>query len=172
MRTIEWTISGALRREEIRRLVIAKFLKELPGTGSGPLTSKYRYNVQQLSNGRWVYLTRPAYHYKGFDFLISVEGESFSNGKENPKHADILGDLASQKAENASKFASLKTALRRVYRCEDPADFVRDYTSLKFRKGRAVDLILMVTKWFFIEQDIRDWNYSGRAMLMNAIEKI
>ena len=69
-------------------------------------------------------------------------------------------------------FSLLLEALNRVYSCEDPATFVSEYMHLKFRFGLRVDLILMVIEWFFIEQDIRDWNYSGRAMFMNGINEL
>lgn len=37
-----------------------------------------------------------------------------------------------------------------------------------FRAERA----LKVAKWLFIEQDITDWNTSGRDMLMNGIKDV
>ena len=42
----------------------------------------------------------------------------------------------------------------------------------KFNSGYSPELILKLVKWLFIEQDIRDWNTSGRAMLMNGINDI
>ena len=53
-----------------------------------------------------------------------------------------------------------------VYNCKEIED-----TNLKFDSGNSVDLILKVAKWFFIEQDIRYWNYSGRAMFMSGVPK-
>ena len=38
--------------------------------------------------------------------------------------------------------------------------------------GRPVEMLLKVIKWFFIEQDIRYWNYSGRNMLKNGIDAL
>jgi len=37
--------------------------------------------------------------------------------------------------------------------------------------GYPIDLILGVVKWLFIEQDVRYWNYSGRAMLFSGFPK-
>ena len=104
MEVIEWTVSGTLSRSEIRRRVVEKFLEESPGKGKGDLASKYRYNVEKLSDGRWVYLSRPAYLKKGFDFRINVEKEKFSTGREYPKHSDIFDDLVAKKADGPKDF--------------------------------------------------------------------
>ena len=46
------------------------------------------------------------------------------------------------------------------------------FDEFSFTTGKSVELILKVIKWFFIEQDITYWNYSGRNMLMNGIREI
>ena len=66
----------------------------------------------------------------------------------------------------------LHQAIERVYNCEDPEDILPEYTDIKFKVGYPLDLILKVIKWFLIEQDIRDWNYSGRQMFKNGIDGI
>ncbi len=149
-----------------------KFLEENPGTGSGNDASKYRYNVETLSDGSSIYLTRPAYLKKGFDFRISVEGRTFLTGKDYPKHDDIFNDLRDKKNESAENYGILHKAMDRVYNCEDPTNVLRDYSDLRFDVGYPVELILKVLKWFFIEQDIRDWNYSGRMMFKKGLDDI
>ena len=159
-------------RQQIRRRVVQRFLKEDPGLGSGRLTSRYRYDVERLVGGTKVYLLRPAWLKKGFDFLINVERIRFSNGKENPSHDDILSDLGLKHGQDRHQYQRLHEAIAQVYRGEDPSRVLSDYRGLNFPRGYTTELILKVLKWFWIEQDIRDWNYSGRSMLMEAIEAI
>jgi len=66
----------------------------------------------------------------------------------------------------------LHQAIEQVYNCEDPEDILPEYADIKFNVGHPVDLILKVIKWFLIEQDIRDWNYSGRQMFKEGIDGI
>ena len=58
-------------RVELRKIVVSKFLEEEPGIGRGSDASHYSYNVETLSNGRRVYLSRPAY-YSHSNTIISV----------------------------------------------------------------------------------------------------
>lgn len=48
-------------------------MEEEPGMGAGNDSSKYTYYVETLADGNRVYLTRPAFLNKGFDFVIRVE---------------------------------------------------------------------------------------------------
>lgn len=164
-------VKGNLSREELRRQVVEKFLLETPGTGTGFDTSRYTYYVEQLQDGSQIYLTRPAYLKKGFDFLIHVEGRIFLTGQDYPKHEDIFRDLrAKKKAPDLCK--RLHKAITEVYNCREPDEILKDYSDVSFMSGFSVELILKVLKWFFIEQDIRDWNYSGRGMLKSALDEI
>jgi hypothetical protein len=58
-----------------------------------------------------------------------------------------------------------------VWRCENVTTVCQAQAAgiadpeLAFRLERA----LKVAKWLFIEQDITDWNTSGRGMLMGGI---
>lgn len=167
---IDFHIVGSQTREVLRKQVVEKFLNESPGTGSGAAASKYRYNVEILSDSTIIYLTRPAYLKKGFDFRISVEGMIFLTGSDYPKHDDIFNDLVAKRNKNPEMARRLNEAIRRVFKCEDPNDILGEYEDLVFNVGYSVELILKVIKWFFIEQDIRDWNYSGRAMFMGGVE--
>ena len=166
------TINGSLPRKELRRKVVEQFLSEEPGTGTGDKTSRYTYYVEKLQDGRRIYLTRPAYLKKGFDFLIHVEGKVFMTGKDFPKHDDIFEDLKKKREENPILFKRLHEAMTRVYNCQDPEELLKDLDNLKFKSGFTVELMLKTLKWFFIEQDIRDWNYSGRGMFKARLDRI
>jgi hypothetical protein len=155
-------------RNALREMVLDELMKERPGQGKGDLTAKYRYNVEWLDSGDRVYLTRPAVLSKGFDFVIHVENHVFAHGKDNPAHEDIKADLKSKKQANPEHAAKLLSLIERVFQCEDPQDFRAEYQTLKFADGLSSEVILKVVKWFFIEQDIRFWNWSGRHMFMNA----
>ena len=169
---MDFVVHSYTSRVELREIVVSQFLKEEPGLGRGNDASHYRYNVEALSDGRRIYLTRPAYLKKGFDFRINVEGTIFQTGQEYPKHDDIFGDLREKRGENPAMCRRLHQAIERVYNCEDPEDILPEYADIKFNVGHSVDLILKVIKWFLIEQDIRDWNYSGRQMFKTGIDGI
>ena len=164
---IEKFFSNYGTRNEVRERVIAEFLKEAPGTGNGENQSKYLYFVETLKDGNRIYLERPANLHNGFDFLINVENINFSTTnrlKYNPSHDNIFNDLKAKKEESPEKYKKLYKLIEDVYNCKEIED-----TNLKFDSGYSVDLILKVAKWFFIEQDIRYWNYSGRAMFMSGV---
>jgi hypothetical protein len=169
--TLEINVTGS-SRNELRRKVIEQFFREEAGTGRGDKTSRYTYYVEKLEDGNRIFLTRPAYLKKGFDFVIRVEGKIFLNGKDNPSHNDIFGDLKRKKRENPRLYERLHEAMTRVYNCEEPEDVLRDLKDMKFQGGFSTELILKVLKWFFIEQDIRDWNYSGRGMFKSGLDEI
>jgi len=157
---------------ELRRIVVSRFLEEEPGLGGGSDASHYRYNVETLNDGRRIYLTRPAYLKKGFDFRINVEQTAFQTGREYPKHDDVFDDLRLKRRENPAICKRLYQAIERIYNCEDPEDISHEYADVKFHEGHPTDLVLKVIKWFLIEQDIRDWNYSGRQMFKNGVDEI
>lgn len=168
---IEKFFSNSGTRNEVRERVITEFLQETPGTGSGDKQSKYLYYVETLSNGNRIYLERPANLHNGFDFVINVENMIFLTEKglekHYPAHDHIIADLEDKRDESREKYAILYTLIEDVYNCKE----IGDNINLKFDTGYDVDMILKVIKWFFIEQDIRYWNYSGRAMLMSGIPK-
>ena len=169
---MDFMVRDYASRAELRKIVVSQFLKEEPGLGGGDDASHYRYNVETLSDGRRIYLTRPAYLKKGFDFRINVEETIFQTGQEYPKHDDIFDDLREKRRENPAMCLRLHQAIERVYNCEDPESILPEYADIKFNVGHPVDLVLKVIKWFLIEQDVRDWNYSGRQMFKNGIDGI
>jgi len=124
---IDFTVRNYTSRIELRKIVVTQFLEEEPGLGRGSDVSHYRYNVETLSNGRRIYLTRPAYLKKGFDFRINVEETTFQTGHEYPKHDDIFDDLRGKRRGNPTTCRRLHQAIERVYNCEDPEDILPEY---------------------------------------------
>jgi hypothetical protein len=84
-----------------------------------------------------------------------------------PAHSHILDDLRLKKNENEDLYNELQSRIDSLFHCEEPI-----YENLKFDTGYPTDLVLKTLKWLFIEQDIRDWSYSGRQMLYDAISAI
>lgn len=158
-------------RNKLRKLVISEFAKEIAGKGIGELATKYKYVVEILDSGDKVYITRPAFNKMGFDFLIHVENNSFSNNRDNPSHQDLIDDMKLKIENNSDIKDKILIDLEKIFKCHE-ADDVVDYNIYDSIEGLPIDLILKTSKWFFIEQDIRYWNYSGRNMLMNAYKEI
>lgn len=84
-----------------------------------------------------------------------------------PKHEDIAHDLELKKAENPGEYARLYDILRKVFECHDVTD--EELSGFSFATGYPVDHIVKATKWLFIEQYIRYWNYSGRGMTWGLV---
>ena len=158
-------------RKKVLKRVIEAFFEEEMGTGRDDKASKYKYYVEILNSGDRVYLKRPANLHNGFDFLVCVENFNYAKNGERkrnfPSHDDIGNDLILKRNESLSMYRRFYHLLKRVYECHDV-----DYSELNgivFHSGLEPDHILKVIKWLFIEQDIRYWNYSGRAMTWNVI---
>lgn len=160
-----------LDRNNLRNLAISEFTKEIAGKGRGELSTNYKYIVETLKSGSRIYITRPAFKKLGFDFLIHVENYNFSNDKDNPKHDDLTMDIRKKIKYNNTLKGTILEEFKKVYNCYESDDVV-DYTLYNNLPGLPFDLILKTTKWFFIEQDIRYWNYSGRNMLMDKFREI
>ena len=128
--------------------------------------------MELLSDGSKVYLTRPT-NSKGFDFEIKVENRTFASKRggltDRPRHEVIYQDLLAKKQQDPLSYARLFDLIERVYNCQEVT--AQDYSNLTFAGGLPVDMILGVIKWFFIEQDLRFWNYSGRAMTMLGVPR-
>ena len=168
---VEHFFSNEPDRNTVRMRVVHKFSEEPPGLGKDALASRFKYYVEELNQGRRVYLRRPANLHNGFDFVVHVEGVNFNReggrAKSNPAHEDIIVDLAAKKAENQELYGRLFQLLERVYNCENVD--LAEANELEFASGYPSDLIIATAKWLFIEQDIRYWNYSGREMFWNGI---
>ena len=158
-------------RNEVRSRVVNRFLMEAPGNGNGENASRYDYIVANLQKRNNVILTRPANLKNGFDFLIRVSNINFNpNGRarDYPKHDEILLDLHLKKNTNINLYSQLINYIEQIYDCQIEVEGI-DFNALNFNIGFDTDLLLHCIKWFFIEQDIRYWNYSGRAMLYDSI---
>lgn len=154
-------------RKKIRDHVVDVFKSEQPGTGTGELSTKYTYYVETLTNGNRIFLTRPAFLNKGFDFVVRVENTPFGNNQNNPRHIDIINDLLIKKDYDINIYDDLYNLIVDVYNCNDILPFQNRH--LQGLPGYDVDLILGVIKWLYIEQDVTYWNFSGRAKLMSYI---
>lgn len=164
-------ISNVGGRNDVRRRIVETFLQESPGTGTGDLASKYEYCVATLADNRQVVLTRPANLKNGFDFLIRVPGFNFNpSGRQRdyPKHEELITDLETKKDLEPEKYLVLRSYIEQVFQCSSEVESF-DLNRVNFSLGFSSELILHITKWFFIEQDIRYWNYSGRNMLATGI---
>lgn len=158
-------------RNKLRKILLDFLVCEKAGAGNKENTSKYRYNVELLACGNRIYLTRPVPLNKGFDFVIHVENYVFMNGKDNPKHDDILNDLLAKKKQNHESYNKLLSMIEQVYLCHDPDDILVEQR-IEFNQSLPVDLILKIIKWLFIEQDVRYWNWSARNMFMSGIKGV
>ena len=158
-------------RNDVRQRVVDCFMLETPGQGSGDLASRYEYVVKELAGGNDIVLTRPANLKNGFDFLIRVIGIDFNEGngrqRDYPSHENILEDLRNKRNENSDTYRNLHTLINNMYECENVLD--EEFEGIHFESGYDSIMIVHVFKWFFIEQDIRYWNYSGRDMLMSGV---
>lgn len=158
-------------RNDVRMRVVECFSREQPGEGTGDSATRYVYYVEQLNDGKRVYLQKPANLHNGFDFLVCVEDVNYSSeGKRKrnyPKHEDISHDLQLKKSNNPSEYKKLYSLLQKVYEYYDISE--HEMKSIHFEIGFPVDHIVKTIKWLFIEQDIRYWNYSGRNMTWNVI---
>ncbi len=166
--TISFSNEGT--RNEVRKRVIEAFMNEPPGTGAGDLSSKHTYYVETLSDGNRVFLCRPAFLNKGFDFVVRVENADYGHKgsyKNVPSHKDISKDLEAKKNENPEMYKKLYDLLRKVFECHDVSE--KEYENIHFKTGFTPEHILKVIKWLFIEQDITYWSYSGRNMTWGLV---
>ena len=171
-------IDKCTTRQYVRSYIINIFLNEKEGQGKGDLSSKYKYIVKKFDTGEQVYLYRPSYLNKGMDFNIKVDGFDFFSNKVNkwgnynrvaaPAHYHILNDLKMKKDNDLEKYSELKKQIDNIFNLKHYSDNIK----FNFDKSIPTYLLLEIIKWFFIEQDITYWNYSGRNMLKQAIDEI
>lgn len=168
---IECLFSNEGTRNEVRSRVVLKLMEEEAGQGTADLASKYNYTVETLKDGRNIILTRHANLKNGFDFLIRVTDTNFNIGngrfRDYPTHDNIINDLKLKKSQNEDLYEQFYSYIKLTFLCNEIID--EWFDELNFEVGYPPDLLLKTIKWFFIEQDIRYWNYSGRNMLMEAI---
>lgn len=162
-------------RNEVRMRLVEELSKEVPGNGKDKDASRYTYYVENLLDGRRIFLRRPANLHNGFDFLVCVENTNFSDeGKRKrnfPKHDEIINDLLMKKSESPQQFFQLMNMIEDIFLCRKNYK-ASDFDCFSFSQCFSVDLIALTLKWLFIEQDIRYWNYSGRTMLWQGLSQM
>ncbi|MHB8502911.1 MAG: DNA adenine methylase [Candidatus Acidiferrales bacterium] len=167
---LDWALKASDRSSQ-RRALARKWLRE------GQYSS-YRYFVETCRDGTRVYLRRPTFLNKGFDFQVNVEGfrsktrKAKGVTKEMPSHPDVFRDLRGKVRAHPKLKKELYAAVCAVYDCNEIDKILsRRRKLLKIEKGLPVDKTLRIIKWLFIEQDLTYWLGTGRNMLMSAIEK-
>ncbi len=158
------TIDQISNRAALRNLLLNQWMLESPNT-------KYRYFVENLSNGNRIYLERPGRLNKGCDFVIYLENHYlFKNGNDRPTpHNIILDDLAvKKKILTLEDWALLNEGIKSIYNCE-PFQISSAFCENLPILGESYELILKTLRWFFIEQDITYWLGQGREVLLNKI---
>jgi hypothetical protein len=132
-----------------------------------------KYIVDRLEGGNEVFLLRPAWVNKGFDYKLCIEGWDDS-ANPAPSHPDVYSDFY-WKRENDSEEAveALCEAALEVYEGESPDYVLEKYgDKFDFTVGRVPDSLIRAIPWLFIEQDIRYWNYSARDRTVEMIRDI
>ena len=148
-----------MTREGIRRKVVEQFLKEKSGPAKDENYNRYEYLVERTKQGN-VILMRPANLKLGFDFRIDVDKLTFRKGTHAPTHIDLFEDLKKKYLENKDFCDKVIKAIIDVINMEGPEDLLKDFEDKNI--GYSVELLLKVSKWFAVEQDIRYWNGWGR----------
>lgn len=132
-----------------------------------------RYTVDELNDGREVFLIRPAWLNKGYDFKVCVDDWDYS-ANPAPSHNEIYSDIY-WKRENDSKdaFDAICSAVMDIHAGSSPEETLGKYGDrLNFTVGRRPEALLKPLPWIFIEQDVRYWNYTGRNMTIEMIQKL
>jgi hypothetical protein len=63
----------------------------------------------------------------------------------------------------------LLKAIRRIWQCEPSEKVIAD---LEYFAGNVnAERVLLLLKWFFIEQDVTYWTESGRCKLIGFLEE-
>ncbi len=166
---VDWILASGDRTAQ-RRMLALKWLDE------GQYTD-YRYNVESCNNGSRIYLLRPTFLNKGFDFQVNLEGfksrlpKKRKSNSEKPSHGDVIADLKEKVARYPALTDDLFSAISAVYDCEEIKDILKRHPRLqKVAVGLPLDATLRIIKWLFIEQDLTYWAWSGRNRLMSAME--
>jgi len=173
-----------LDRKIIRDEVVDLFKNEPAGKGIGKLSTKIIYCVEKTLNDEIIYLQRPAYLNKGFDFTVNVKNYLFKaptnlrpdRVTKTPRHDSIIYPLKLIKSTNISNFDLMMEVIEKIFLCEEPNDILKQtkYQILlnKYIDGVEYETLLKVIKWLFIEQDVTYWSFSGRAMLYEGLKNV
>jgi len=148
-----------MSRADARRKTVEKFMEEEPGPAKDETYNRYLYHVETSPEGK-ILLVRPANLKLGFDFRIDVEGFKFRKGTEAPTHIDLFEDLKKKKGKNSDFFEQVLHAIIDVNDMKEPEELLKKIEDKNI--GYSVEMLLKVSKWLAIEQDIRYWNGWGR----------
>lgn len=166
---VDWILSASSRSSQ-RRALAEKWLDEKEFTN-------YRYYVETCEDRSWVYLLRPTWLNRGFDFQVNLEGfksktrNARGQTKEMPSHDDVLDDLSRKVKAKSSLASELFDGVCDTYDCIEPDEVLKKRPRLRqLKAGLPIDKTLRIIKWLFIEQDLTYWLGTGRNMLMRAIE--
>jgi hypothetical protein len=159
----------ATSRAAVRDEVFGYWLREQPGTPT--LRHTYCYDVEHLPDGSLISLHRPARLNKGADFVINCSNFKFYKNlkPKPPRHADLVEEIEFLVTRSSKHRSELAQALGRIWSCEDSGVVISDLKLL--RENLRAARVLLLAKWFFIEQDVTYWTDSGRHMLRNGIER-
>lgn len=129
--------------------------------------------VDELDDGTPVFLIRPAWLNKGYDFKACVEGWDDS-ANPAPSHGDIYSDLYwKRERDNWESFEALCEAVLDIHEGTSPQAVLEDYRhEFDFTVGRTPESLLKPLPWLFIEQDIRYWNYDGRNRTIELVDQL
>jgi hypothetical protein len=91
---------------------------------------RYRYDVERLSDGSWVYLLRPAGLNKGCDFVVPCENWlRCKNGRDcPPSHKDIINALRQFRRKFPQKLRLLLRGVRLVWECKTVKPLLRRFS--------------------------------------------
>jgi hypothetical protein len=151
-----------MTRDAVRKKVVSKFFEENPGPAIDETYNRYIYLVEKTPQGN-ILLIRPANLKMGFDFRIDVEGMIFGKERKTPnapKHIDLFEDLKHKYSKDKEFCSRVVAAIIAVNLMKDPSELLKDIDDENI--GYSVELLLKISKWFAIEQDIRYWNGWGR----------
>lgn len=153
-------------RAGMRKDLISKMLDEIPGTGKGEYSSRYEYHVEKFQDYE-IYLKRPTWLNKGFDFTVNIKGRDWYS---KPSFESIYAALNDCKVGFPNDYSRVKTAITRIYNCQSIE--LRSVDGLTFHdsgKEHPIAIILLAIKWLFLEQDCAYWNYSGRGAFYDGL---
>ncbi len=155
-------------RNQFRQFLVSQWMQESFG-------KKYRYFVENLSDGKRVYLERPARLNKGCDFVIYIEDLFLcKNGNDKPpSHRDLFADLKKKKRFlSLGDWQELMLAIEKVHKTTSSSIALHCADRINNFSPMNVEQILHLCKWFFLEQDVTYWSYNGRDMLLDGIRSI
>ena len=95
-------------------------------------------------------------------------GFDYTNDKP-PAHNFIISDLSLKKQSlSIHQWNALLVAIEIIYNCGN-YNSVLGYINNLPNIGLSYEVLLKLTRWLFIEQDITYWSGSGREMLYQGV---